>query len=756
MEFYYTSPAGSWINGLPIGNGRLAAMVQETETYDEVTMNHEWLWEAGIRHRHANENAKYLPLVRQIFKEGRLFEAAVASNLLYSGKTGVELDNPDSLQKPALAAEVSFYYSSKENKYLERRLDITKGVATVKRLIDSATVTSTYFASFDDGLLHYSWEADKPFSGELTLTRRPMMEAESDERVDVDPYCKLDPISHGENEIILGGILTDCVFVDVERFENKLVYKTDGKVTPTEKGIFVEGATYIHAVVNIATSGKNEELILEDNPCVLPEDFAGAKAKHCDIFEKFISRVEFNLEGKDTSLDQLTTDRRVALMKTGSVDNGICEMYFDFGRYLMASGTYMAELPTHLQGKWNNMVLPPWDSDFHMDINLQMNYWAAESINMPEAALGLINFLNKNKESGKETARNLYGCRGIVYPISTDVSGDHYGVYGWGAWTGAAAWLGQHIWWHYVYSGDVDFLRDHAYDYFVQVAEFYEDFMYLDENGVYQLSPSYSPENPLKNQPYLPVALTVSCSTDVQFVYDSLNYAIKSAKILGVDEDKVARWEEILRHIPEFKIGSDGRLMEWSEEYEEFEPGHRHLSHLYGVYPSSIFTPETRAPQYNAAIRSLEFRMEHGGGHTGWSRAWCACLFARLKRKADFYEHYTALIKDFAAETLLDLHPPHLFQIEGNFGGVAAVVEAIVSCYDDKVFLLDALPDEWASGSLKGIKVPGGHTVDIEWKDGRAVDVTVTLGFAKSITVVVEGKEHTISGEIGEEFKLEL
>ncbi len=756
MEFYYTSPAKNWINGLPIGNGRLAAMVQETEACDEITMNHEWLWEAGIRHRHANKNAKYLPLVRQIFREGRLFEAAVATNILYSGNTGVELDNPETLQKPALAAEVGLRYLCEKNEYVDRRLDITRGIAGVKRLIDGVEVKSTYFASFDDGQLYFSWDANGPFTGELTLTRHPTMEADCDDKVETDPYCKLSPLAHGENEIILDGILTDCVYADVEAFRNRLAYDTDGEVTPTEWGILVKDATYIHAVVNIGTSAKNDELVVEETLCTLPEDWAEAKAKHCDIFEKFIGRVELNLEGKDTSLDALTTDRRVALMKTGSVDNGICEMYFNFGRYLMASGTYMAELPTHLQGKWNNMILPPWDSDFHMDINLQMNYWAAEAINMPEAALGLINFLNKNKESGKETARNLYGCRGIVYPISTDVGGDFYGEYGWGAWTGAAAWLGQHIWWHYVYSGDVDFLRDHAYDYFVQVAEFYEDFMYLDENGVYQLSPSYSPENPLKNQPYLPVALTVSCSTDVQFVYDSLNYAIKSAKILGVDEDKVARWEEILRHIPEFKIGSDGRLMEWSEEYEEYEPGHRHLSHLYGVYPSSIFTPETRPEQYNAAIRSLEFRMAHGGGHTGWSRAWCACLFARLKRSADFYEHYTALIKDFAAETLLDLHPPHLFQIEGNFGGVAAVVEAIVGCYDDKVFLLPALPAEWASGSLKGIKVPGGHTVSVEWKDGRAVDVKVTFGFAGSITIVLEGREYTLTGNEGDEAKLDL
>ena len=282
------------------------------------------------------------------------------------------------------------------------------------------------------------------------------------------------------------------------------------------------------------------------------------------------------------------------------------------------------------------------------------------------------------------------------------------------------------------------------------MAEFYEDYLQKDENGVYQILPSQSPENSVAEVGCFPVLIGQSSAMDVQLCFDALTYAIRSAEILGVDGDKAARWKELRDNLPPFAIGSDGRLMEWNREYTEREPGHRHLSHLYGLYPSDLFTPDTRPAQYEAGIRSLRYRLSHGGGHTGWSRAWVSCLAARLGDREGFYEHYSALIKDFATVSLLDLHPPRIFQIDGNLGAVAAGIEAVVSYYDDTAHLLRGVPAQWASGHLNGVKIPGGHTVNVSWENGRLSSLSVVMGFEPEARLEWQGKTFTAKGQPGE------
>ena len=478
------------------------------------------------------------------------------------------------------------------------------------------------------------------------------------------------------------------------------------------------------------------------------------KREHAAKFSKIMNGIKLELD-EDESLNRLSVGERLNRIREGRRDNGITTLYFNFGRYLMMSSSINGDLPANLQGKWNDSINPPWECDYHFDINLQMNYWMSEPCNMPDCAEALLKYTESFYASGQEAAEMLYGCRGIYLPLQTDAWGISTSEsFGWSAWIGAAPWIAQHFWQHYLYSGDIEFLRSRGYKFFKAVAEFYEDYLVEDENGVMQIMPSQSPENSFVEAcggSNMPVGICISSAMDVQLAYDALGYAAQTANILEVDEEKAKHWKRLQSMLPDFKIGADGRLLEWGGEFEEKEPGHRHLSHLYGVYPSDLFTAETRPEKYEAARKSLEFRLEHGGGHTGWSRAWVACLQARFGNAEAFYEHFVALIRDFATETMLDLHPPRIFQIDGNLGAVAALLEAVVSFTDGKVHLLRSLPEEWSCGRLEGIKVPGGLIINVTWKDRRIEKLDITIGFGKKVIVSnVNGEEMAFSGEEGQ------
>ncbi len=740
----YKTPAKKWLYGLPIGNGRIAGMLMEDEEKDFLSLNHEQLWGYGDNNRRAEDNGKYLPFVRSLFYDGKYFEAAYVTNALYSGRNNQKNTKTQMLNKYAMACDVIFSYICKENEFAQRRLNLIDGVASIVRKIDGATVKSEYFASVSSDKFFFSWKSDKKFSGKLWLERKPEEDITNPVRVD-DENCILSPLKVDEKTIVLDGILKDNI-----KFSNMLSYKTDGNIKTSSDGVEIIDATYIYVVLNISVRDEKVD-------ASMPSDWDSEREAHTSKFGELMNRIDFKLE-EDESLKSLPTDERVEKMKETGYDNGINMLYFHFGRYLMLSGTLLGKLPTNLQGKWNNFIYPPWSSDYHLDINLQMNYWATEKIDMPEAMESFISYILKMQEPGKDSAKRLYNCRGILLPLSSDANGEYVGSYSWTAWIGAAAWLGQHLWWHYTYTGDKKYLA-RVYDHFKQTALFYEDYMEKDKNGVYQICPSYSPENPLVGQGNAPVGLSISCAMDVQLAYDALGYAIEASKILGVDEDETVKWQEMRDNLPPFKIGSDGRLMEWNEEFEEYDPGHRHLSHLYGAYPSELFTPEKRKEQFEATKKSLEYRLSFGGGYTGWSRSWCACLYARYGQGEDFFEHYNSLIKDYAAATLLDLHPQldtFIFQIDGNYGAVAALVEAIVGYYDNKAHILSALPKRWSKGNLCGIKIPGGHSVNVWWEDGKLSKLSVVIGFEEKAVLVYDGKEYIASGKKGEQIDIAI
>ena len=733
-KLFYRTPPAEWMEGLPIGNGRLAAMIWGQQE-DRLTLNHEWLWTGRSKGRKARQSAEGLPLVREAIRNGEHFAAAALANSFFGGEGGIS-GLPGRVDDYQPAGELCMELAG-ESAFVSRELDIRTGIVRVCRKCGDAAVTGEFFADCVGQCLSARWESEAPFSGVLSLSR----EAEEGTKIS---------IAAGETGLRLDGRISGGI-----TFAAQAKLFTDGRVRTENQKLFVENARYIQIVVNIATSRGDleRELMAYDLDAVRYEQ---AKARHADRFSDIMGRLDFALE-EDERLSALPTDERIRRVKDGEKDNGISQLYFDFGRYLLVSSSICGELPANLQGKWNDSLTPPWNCDYHFDINLQMNYWMAEPAGMPECARALIRYVRSFLPSGREAAERLYGCRGVYLPIQTDA----WGVstpesYGWAAWIGAAPWIARHLWDHYRYSGDTEYLKNEAYEFFTAVAEFYEDYLQKDESGVYQILPSQSPENAIPEIGCFPVLIDQSSAMDVQLCCDALGYAIRSAEILGVDAEKAARWRELRDHLPPFAIGSDGRLMEWQKEYTEREPGHRHLSHLYGLYPSDLFTPNTRPEQYKAGIRSLQYRLSHGGGHTGWSRAWVSCLAARLGNGEQFYQHYTALIRDFATVSLLDLHPPRIFQIDGNLGAVAAGIEAVVSCYDDTAHLLRGLPAEWGTGHLNGVKIPGGHTLSISWENGRLARLSVVMGFAPEAKLEWEGTTFTVQGKPGETVSVTL
>ncbi len=728
QKLVYNTPPKEWMEGLPIGNGRLAAMVWGEEK-DRLTLNHEWLWTGRNKGRKVQQAAEGLPLVREAIRNGEQFRATALANSLFGGKGGIS-GIPGRVDDYQPAGELCLELSG-ETGFSSRELDIRTGVAKVCRKCGDALVTGEFFADCVGQCLSARWEGDAPFSGTLFLSR------EAEEGTEIS-------ITAQETMLRLDGAISGGIQFAVEA---KIF--TDGTVSVQGNKLSVVGARYLQVVLNIATSqsGIQQELAAYTMDAAQYEQ---EKARHIARFSDLMGRVDFALN-EDESLSNLPTDERIRRVKEGATDNGISRLYFDYGRYLLISSSVCGQLPANLQGKWNDSLTPPWNCDYHFDINIQMNYWMAEPAGMPECAKALIRYVRSFLNSGKEAAQKLYGCRGIFLPIQTDA----WGVstpesFGWAVWIGAAPWIARHLWDHYRYSGDTEYLKKEAYEFFTAVAEFYEDYLQKDEKGVYQILPSQSPENPVAAVGCFPVLIDQSSAMDVQLCYDALTYAIRSAEILGVDGEKAAHWKELRDNLPPFAIGSDGRLMEWSQEYPEKEPGHRHLSHLYGLYPSDLFTPNTRKEQYEAGIQSLRYRLSHGGGHTGWSRAWVSCLSARLGNREEFYQHYTALIKDFATVSMLDLHPPRIFQIDGNLGAVAAGIEAAVSYYDDTAHLLRGIPAEWESGHLNGVKIPGGHTVNVSWKEGKLASLSVIMGFEPKAQLEWEGKTFTAEGKPGE------
>ncbi|MBQ8568211.1 MAG: glycoside hydrolase family 95 protein [Oscillospiraceae bacterium] len=696
---WYDRPAANWDEALPVGNGRIGGMVFGKPDNELIQLNEDSLWSGNFRDRNNPKALANLEKMRSLINEGKVAETEKLCRDAFVGTN----ENQRHYQP---LGDLNIYSDMGEYTDYKRTLDIFSGICTSEYTADGVKYTRTVFVSKPDQVMVIAFTADK--KGAVNFS------ASIGGRDD----------NYDKNEAYDDNTLIFTVSDGIPYAAAFMICAEGGKAYTDANRLKAEGCDSAYIIVSCQSmfrSGEYEYLAISQVKKAARKGYAHLLADHTADFEELMSRSCIVLEDDSEGRSGETTEKRLAYIREGKPDSKLAELYFNFSRYLMISGSREGTLPLNLQGIWNKDMWPAWGGKYTININTEMNYWAAEMQGLHECCTPLFDHIERMREHGRVTARKMYNCRGTVCHHNTDIWGDTAPQDIWmpaTLWPMGLAWLCLHIYEHYRFTGDYDFLLE-KYDTLCEAAEFFVDYL-TEDNGMLITTPSVSPENTYITATGEHGTICKGPSMDSQILYTLFTYIIEASDILYnediVDREFVDRIGEMRDRLPAPQIGKYGQIMEWSEDYDEVEPGHRHISQLFALYPGEIITAHGTPELAAAARATIERRLAHGGGHTGWSRAWIINMWARLLDGEKVYENITSLLAHSTNINMLDMHPP--FQIDGNFGGGAGIGEAVLQSHSGEISFIPALPPQWKNGSAS-LKARGGFEVVFTWADNK-------------------------------------